>query len=146
MCEVVDCLTHVPIGVQVSNLGTAAVVSTKICTWGGFMNSPANFVRKQKALEVGHFEESGRQPRAGDLDPSQARLDSGHILTGKAHLGRAEVFIHTVQSACAEDRHDPGPSCEEPGERQLRGRGALGRGEPFDRLDHSLVGFHRLGS
>src|SRR4029077_14385971 len=26
---------------------------------------------------------------ASDLDPGQARLDSGHVLIGKAHLGRA---------------------------------------------------------
>jgi hypothetical protein len=99
-----------------------------------------------QTLAVGHFEESGRQPLAGDLDPGQARFDSGHVLIGKAHLGRAEVFFHTVQAARAEDRHDAGPSCEEPGERHLRGRGAFGRGELFDRLDHSLVGLHSLGS
>src|SRR5258707_10988473 len=106
----------------------------------------SNFIRKQNVLAVGHFEESGRQPLASDLDPGQPRLDSGYVLIGKAHVGRAEVFFHAVQAARAEDRHDAGPSCEEPGERHLRRRGALDRGELFDRLDLSLVGLHRLGS
>src|SRR5258707_9848233 len=50
-------------------------------------------VRKQNALSVGHFEESRRQPLARDLDPGEARFHSGHVLVGKAHLGRAEVFV-----------------------------------------------------
>jgi hypothetical protein len=62
----------------------------------------------------GQFEDSGRKPLANRLDPGQARLDSGHVLIRKAHLGRAEVFLHAVQAARAEDRHDAGPSCEEP--------------------------------
>jgi hypothetical protein len=53
----------------------------------------------------------------------------------------APRFSFAVQVTRAEDRHDAGPSCEEPGERHLRGRGALGRGERFDRLDHNLVAF-----
>jgi hypothetical protein len=75
-----------------------------------------------------------------------SHIDGGHVLIGKAHFGRAEVFLHAIQAARAEDRHDAGPSCEEPGERDLCGHGALGRGEQFDRLDHSLVGLHRVGS
>ena len=45
-------------------------------------------LEENRTLAVSHFEESGRQPLAGDLDPGQARLDSGHVLIGKAHLGR----------------------------------------------------------
>jgi hypothetical protein len=60
--------------------------------------------RRIPSLAVGHFEESGRQPLASDLDPGQARLDSGYVLIGKAHVGRAEVFLHAVQAAGAEDR------------------------------------------
>jgi hypothetical protein len=34
------------------------------------------------SLAVGHFEESGRQPLASDLDPGQSRLDSGYVPIG----------------------------------------------------------------
>jgi hypothetical protein len=53
------------------------------------------------AVAVGQFEDSGRQPFANDLEPGQARFDRGHVLIGKAHLGRAEVFLHARQGgAC----------------------------------------------
>src|SRR5258708_21174092 len=54
----------------------------------------SNFIRKQNALAVGHFEESGRQPLASDLDLGEARLDTGHVLIGTAHVGRPEAFLH----------------------------------------------------
>jgi hypothetical protein len=76
--------------------------------------------RRIPSLAVGHFEESGRQPLASDLDPGQPRLDSGYVLIGKAHIGRAEVFLRAVQAARAEDWHDAWPFCEEPGERQRK--------------------------
>ncbi len=41
-------------------------------------------------LAVGQFEDSGRQPLTSDLDPGQARLDSGHVLIRKAHLIRMD--------------------------------------------------------
>src|SRR5882757_7211864 len=128
------------------SLYPTAFMTCMTCSCVSRARRSSNFIRKHNALAVGHFEESGRQPLASDLDPGQPRLDGGYVLIGQAHLGRAEVFLHAVQAARAEDWHDAWPFCEEPGERHLRGRGALGRGELFDRLDHSLVGLHRLGS
>lgn len=101
--------------------------------------NPSDSVRKQKALEVGQFEDCGRQPLASDLDQGQVRLDRGHVLIGKAHLGRAEVFFHAARRV-SKIGTMLGPLARSQASAPCAVVAPLANSELFDRLDHSLVG------
>ena len=64
-----------------------------------------------------------------DSDPGEGMLDRRQIVRGQREVGRAEVLLQPVQLGRAGDRHDPRLLRQQPGERDLRRRRPLARGD-----------------
>ena len=73
---------------------------------------------------------------------SAAASDGGELVAGELHVGGGGVLLEPGESLGAGDRHDPRVLGEQPGERDLCGRGAGRGGDVVQHLDEGHVGGH----
>ena len=60
-------------------------------------------------------------------------------------VDRSEIFFEAGQLGCAGDGNDPRLLGQQPGERDLSGRGFLARGDLAKQIDQGLIGFASFG-
>ena len=89
------------------------------------------------------FEELG-VPGALDVDGVGHRGDLGEVLGAELEVGGAEVLLEAVQLARPGDRSDPRLLGQQPGERDLGGRGSVALGHVLEPVEQPLVGLPRV--
>jgi hypothetical protein len=76
---------------------------------------------------------------ADDLDLVQGLADLAKVLGRQLHVGRRHVLLQASHLRRTGDGDDPGLLRQEPGERDLRRRRLLLRGDRAEALDERLV-------
>ena len=103
-------------------------------TWSG------NALATQVRLEV------LRRPRALDRDVRGGLLHAVEIVRSQFDIDSAQVFVEPVQLGGAGNWNKRRFLRQHPGQRDLRRRRPLRRGDPLEQIDQRLIRLHGLGS
>src|SRR4051794_39933595 len=74
-----------------------------------------------------------------DGDGGGGFVNLAQVIGGEIDGNRAEVFVQSMQLACAGDRDDPWLLCQQPRQRYLGGGRILSLGDVAEQIYHCLV-------